>query len=286
MLYLLLATLFSAGFGLVVRHAQHRAANMWTVGALNYLTAALLHTSRALAGRSGAPAAITLAVGIVGGVSYVGAYFFFFPFVARRGVSVATAVIRLGVMVPVVVSVAIWGEEVAALQSIGVLLAVLSLPLLTLQPKGSAPIGPSRGPSFSPREAARLAILCLANGMCMLSVGAFEHYGPSSQASQFLALLFGTAAAVGAVGWLTHRRGSSLRDLVPGVMLGLCNALGNLALVQALGQLPGVIVFPFYSAVGILLTALFAQWAWHEPIRRLEWLGMAVALTAVVFVNL
>ena len=43
MIPLLLSTLFSAAFGLVVRYAQRRNCNLLAVGAINYLTAALVH---------------------------------------------------------------------------------------------------------------------------------------------------------------------------------------------------------------------------------------------------
>jgi multidrug transporter EmrE-like cation transporter len=57
-------------------------------------------------------------------------------------------------------------------------------------------------------------------------------------------------------------------------------------LVSALQQLPGVLVFPFYSAVSVVLSALFAGLVWEERIRRLELAGIGVAVAAVVLINL
>lgn len=285
MLYLVVATLFSAGFGLIVRWAQRRNDNLWAVGALNYVTAFFFHSFRAGIGGSVAPSRPTAVIGVLGGIAYVSAFFLYFAFMARRGVSIATAVIRLGVVLPIMVSVVFWGERLEATQSAGVFLALAALPLLTV-PHGHAESLQRSGLWLRAAEGIQLAFLALANGLCMLAVRGFEQSGVRGEASLFLAFLFGTAALVGVAVWSGHRQGTSRRDLLPGIALGLCNALANLALVAALERLPGVLVFPFYSAAGLALTVLFARLFWQEQMRRLELAGMGVALAAVVFVNL
>lgn len=285
MLFLLVATVFSAGFGLIVRWAQMRRANLWAVGALNYVTASLFHLTRSFITRLGPPSPPTVTIGILGGIAYVSAYLMFFPFVARRGVSVATAVIRLGVVLPVLVSMLLWDERVGTIQGIGIVLALAALPLLTTK---SSPEAPLHHPASRLRtgDIVTLGALAITNGLCMLSVRGYEESGVQGEASLFLGFLFGTAAIVGCIAWFAHRAPSSPRDLLPGILLGLCNALANLALVASLQELPGMLVFPFYSAVGVLFTALFARLAWQEHLQRLERIGMAITLMAVVLVNM
>ena len=278
MLALILATFFSASFGLIVSFAQRRRANLYVVGAINYTLATCFHL--VLHARVGGwtPLRPTLIIGLLGGLAYVGGFFLLFPTMKLRGVSISTAMLRLAVIIPMLVGLVLWGERLTTLQAVGVILAMISLPLLTLRPAEG--LG-----GLKSRSVVLLLALFIINGGCMLSVRGFTQTGIEGQSSLFLAILFGTAALIATTVWLFHREGTSRRDLLPGVMLGVDNALANLALVAALGRLPGVLVFPFYSSVGMVFSVVFAHLVWHERINRLELGGMAIAVVAVVLAN-
>ncbi|MHB1295179.1 MAG: hypothetical protein ACYC4R_09315 [Anaerolineae bacterium] len=280
MLALAFATLFAAGFALTVRYAQLRRANLWAVGAINYASAALFHVARrALEGEGFQPSTPTLTLGILTGLLYVGSYFVLFAIMRLRGLSISATVEQLGVLVPVLASVVLWGERPSAPQTIGSLLALASLPLLTLGPH-------ALGERLGTRGVVLLAALFLGTGSGALAMRAYEESGVLGETSLFLAILFGSAALMAGAGWLANRRGTGWRDLLPGLMLGGCNALANLALVAALHQLPGALVFPFYSAIGLVVIAGFARLVWHEHISRLETTGIALAIVAVACINL
>ena len=86
--------------------------------------------------------------------------------------------------------------------------------------------------------------------------------------------------------WASQRQGTTRRDILPGLALGLVNAVANAALVAALRQLPGVLVFPFTSAVSLALVAVYARVAWSERVSRTEAAGIVIALAAVTLINL
>lgn len=279
MIVLLLSTLFSAAFGLVVRYAQRRNGNLLAVGALNYLTAALFHVALRVSEGIVPPSPPTWSIGILAGIAYVTAYFFLVPFMKLRGVSIATAVVRLSVLIPVVFSVALWGERPNGMQTSGAILALMSLPLLGFHPS----VGRE---GLRAKETLLLVALFLGNGLCLLSVRGYHQTGIQGEESLFLGILFSTAAVISNAVWLFRRAGFSRRDILPGVMLGLCNALGNLSLVAALQQLPGVFVFPFYSSIGLVFAAAFAGVVWRERISRIEAAGMTIAVGAVVLIHM
>jgi len=191
MVNLLLATLFSSAFGLIVRHAQGRRCNMWAVGAVNYAVASLLNLG--LQARTGdlIPQWPTALIGVLGGVSYVVAYFVLFKLMAIKGVAISTAVTRLGVLFPVIASLAVWGEQPTSAQWAGSLLAVASLPLLGAKPQPHAT-------ALERRAVWLLAVLFVLNGLNLLAVHTFNKTGLQGESSLFLGILFGTAALVGA----------------------------------------------------------------------------------------
>jgi len=279
MLSLILATVFSSGFALIVRYAQGRRCNMWAVGALNYTCAALYNLTLAATRGSMVPSPSTWWIGLSGGVSYVVAYFTLFKFMALRGVAISTAVMRLSVLIPVVASVAIWGDRPNTYQVVGCLLAVASLPLLGVKP-GASRSGVDR------QAGVYLALLFALNGYNLLVMRMFEETGRPAESALYLGILFGVAAVVAVAGWYLHREGTTKRDVSPGIGLGLVNAFGNLSLVAALGALPGFLVYPFHSAVGLAITVIAARLIWRERGARSETAGILVSLAAAVLINL
>ncbi len=301
---LALATLFSAGFAICIRFAQKRGANLTAVGAVNYITAAIFHACFAAASGLRVPHGASLAIGVVGGTIYAAAFFLLHGLMKKRGVSVTAAVTRMSVLVPMGVSVLAWGETARAVQVVGIALAMVSLPLLSIVPKtgGGDRAGKTPGPSRA-RSVALLAGLFVVNGLCQLAPRAFNQTGIRGEDSIFLFALFSTAALSASFVWLIQERrfaravrsdplpGAAARpallaSVLPGVAVGLCNALAALSIVIALQRVPGIIVYPFYSAAGLLVTVLFSRMIWKERIGALETAGMAFALGSIVLVNL
>jgi drug/metabolite transporter (DMT)-like permease len=283
MLVLIAATLFSAAFSLIVRDAQLRGRNLWAVGAVNYMTAATIHLARWGLSPVSPISPTTLLLGAFGGLVYSGSYLLLFRFMQTRGVSVATAILRLSVIIPVALSILAWGERPDAMQAWGAGVALVALPLLAYR-RSTAQAG-QRLP-LDRRGLVLLVTLFVGNGLCATTVRAFHQTGAPEQGALFLGTLFATAAVVTLVAWQGHRQGTTRADIGPGVALGLCNALSNLALVAALAQLSGVLVFPFQSAMGLVMVALFARAVWRERILRTESWGMVLAVAAVVLINL
>ena len=149
MLALVLATVFAAGFGLLIRVAQGMGANMVAVGAANYLTAMSVNAVLFLVGGAGAPRLTTVAIAVGGGATYASAFFMVARLTLQRGASITGAVMRISTLVPVAVSLLAWGEQLSGWQAAGAAVALVSLPLLTLKP-GAAHEGRATGGTALP----------------------------------------------------------------------------------------------------------------------------------------
>ena len=280
-----------------IRWAQKRGANLTLVGAVNYLAAALFHATVAGIGGMRTLHANSALIAVGGGLVYAIAFFLLHALMKRRGVAVTAAIMRLSVLVPVGVSLLAWGETADARQTAGIILAVMSLPFLSMVPRTSPAAGEPARPR-TPRGvgAALLAGLFAVNGLCLLATRAFRQTGNQGEDAPFLFVLFATAAIVACGVWalqaLRRTRVSTAADLRPstsvlsGLVVGLCNALANGAIVIALQRLPGIIVYPFYSAVGLLVTVLATRLVWKEKLGTMEALGMALAVGSIVLINL
>lgn len=279
MIALFLATLSSAGWGLVLRWAQQRKCNVYAVGLVNYVVATLYEVAvQVSAGPLEQVTPVTVWLGVVVGVMFAVNYGFFGPLLTSRGVSVTTAIVRLSVVIPIVAAIVLWHEMPQPLQYAGIGLTLLAMPLITLKPSAPGGIKASALPL--------LLAMFIGNGASTLLFQAYEKMALPGEDTFFLICLFLSASLVLLIAWRLRAEGSSRRDIIPGIVLGLTNAVANVTFLDALRQLPGVIVFPFYSAVGLVVAVVAAWLIWGERISRRETLGLALAIIAVVLVNL
>ncbi len=220
----------------------------------------------------------TVLIGAVSGFFYFVAFRFLIQALLQGGVAVTLAIVRLSVLIPILCSIVIWYETPNLPQIAGIITVCIALPLLTL--------GVGRQSDLSLRGAVWLVgALFTTTGFCHLSPKVFSELAPQSQMSLYLFSLFAVSGFMG----LYYIWYKPIRVRLPEVwwsgILGACNVAGTWLLVLTLKFLPGTVVFPFVSAVGLVITTLVAILYWKEQVRRLAYVGIGLTLVAVVLVN-
>jgi drug/metabolite transporter (DMT)-like permease len=279
MIYLLITVATMTAWNFIFRGAQRREADMYVVGSVNYVCAAVacFAVARAVGGAS--PSAQTVQLAVWQGVIYVVSFFFLIPSMSAKGIAIVMAFTRLAVVVPVLASIILWAEIPHALQTIGIIGAVASLPMLSLD-RG---VGDGR---FSSRQLWVFAGLFATNGIALILSKCFARLGVPGETLYYLAILFAVAAVGSLVPLIWQRRPVGLPELTWGAALGLANAACNLALLVALDRLPGIVVFPVNSCGGIVLAAIIAAVLWREIPGRLGFAGIGAAAAALVCLNI
>lgn len=280
MIALGLATILTGAFAVIVRFGQRRGGDLHTIGVANYLTASLAFIPLLRLHPSPVVSHHTLLLGAIGGLVYATAYYLFLPVMSSRGVAIGSAVTRVSVVLPMLLSLGVWREAPTWVQAIGAALALAALPLLVLSRLDGQPSPPRS------REFALLAALFLFNGGC-LSVGKWYHAtGNLAERPAYFATLFGVAALYTGAVWVVRSQRLDALDVLTGALLGLTNASSNFALLSALDAFPGVVTFPVTAAGGLVLAVVFAAIWWKELPTRLGAVGVLLAVLAVVLVNL
>jgi drug/metabolite transporter (DMT)-like permease len=294
----MLATLFSAAFNLLMRVGQDRRCDTTALGAISYITSASYNIAvlaatgmRGAAVRSGsAPHAASLLVGAAGGCAFVAAYFLTFQHLRRRGVTITMAVTRLAALVPVAVSMVVWRDRTTPLQLLGGAFAVISLPFLCARPS-------QRGEKRGVGAILLAPVLFMVQGLCLLAPRVFNQTGIRGENGYYLTALFGAAAIASSGVWVAksvHARRVRmctpnrpvLATVILGVGLGLLNTFASQFLVSSLLELPSILVFPFYSTVGLLIIIIFSQFVWRETVNHLETAGIVMTCAAIVLMNI
>lgn len=290
MVNLLLRIVFTVSFSHLLRLSQARTRKPIAAAAINYLVAAAACTLWACAlGR--AWQGPTVLLGAAAGFTYVSSLVLILPCMRQSGVAVTSAVAQLSMMAPVVVATVRFGEYPNVWQTAGIVLTVVALPLLCVS-TAAATNTPQR---FSPLT---LAMFC-STGLSQVLMKEFSATRPGADLAIFSACLF-LAATFFTWVWMVHTgdtgragegtpgpdEGTLLPEWPLGLALGTVNVLQLVCLLRALQELSAIIVFPVSAALGITANVGVSMLLWGERPRPAGWLGIVLAVAAVVLLNL
>ncbi|MDA0745276.1 MAG: hypothetical protein O2954_02085 [bacterium] len=278
---LVLNLILSVAFFHVIRVAQVRGRNMMVVGATNYILASVSCFCISAVQGNLVLSGTTVFWGTVQGIAFIGTFYLMCASMALSGLAIATAFMRLSVVIPVLASIFYWGETPNLLQVLGILACLVSLPLIGMRARHA-----TRDETIGWREIRTVLLLILGVGMSSVASKGFVESQVPDARTTFMGVLYGVAA-LGALGtfvspvWRRQRTG-----MWDGVKMGFFNVTSIVAFLVALEQVSGVVAFPVQAAGGLLVNTLFAATVWHERFVRRTQVGMAVAAVGLVLVNL
>ena len=278
MLWLLLAAGLSFGFGQLFKWSQRRRCHAPTVVSTNYLVmAVVLAAWHFWSGNDfAAPASIT--VGASMGLAFIVAMLIMTAALERAPVAMVLTSFRLAILVPIVVSVWIWGETLSLIQAAGIGLALVALTLITSSRASTAtgPVGP---------KALGLGLVVFGTQAVGQVCLRWVHYaGLDEQRLTVLMTCAATAGGLGALFVLLQRYRPRAKDLRMGIGIGLFNMVCLATILFALSQLDGTIFFPVSGCLIVVMDAAFAHFWWQEKLSRVGVSGAVLGALAMLLV--
>jgi drug/metabolite transporter (DMT)-like permease len=281
LIYLCLRILFNTSFSQLLKWAQVRDGQMLPAALVNYLVASLL-TALAWAAWGGAfPPPVVVWLGALTGLCYAVSLLGLESAIRISGVSIAVAVLQLSVMVPTLFSMIVFREIPDLLQTLGIVLAMVALPLLS---QSRAVIN---GEAASAAKILLVMLnLFLITGLSGVGMKLAQAYASPGDRYAYSFLVFSVSVVViaAAVGYRRPAWGSGALPI--GSLVGIANAVQLECTLRALAALPAVIVFPVSTALTVALNTLLSVRLWGERLEmRARW-GIVMALAAAVLMNL
>lgn len=278
MVYLLLAILSSALIAVIMRLSSGKVKANLSMLAANYLVCLLL--SAVFAGFRGFPTEqsgfpLTLIMGVGNGALYLLGFALLQYNTRRSGVVLSSVFMKLGLLVPMVLSVFLFREIPTAIQSVGFVLAVAAILLINYE-KGSA--------KGTGKLALVLMLLAGGSGDAMSKV--FSVYGPEKLGDTFLFYTFLSALILCVLAAAAKKERPHPAALLFGLLVGVPNFFSARFLLLALGQLPAVIVYPTFSVATVLLVTLVGVGLFRERLKKNQWLALVIILAALVLLNI
>ena len=278
MFYLLLAILGSSMISILLRLSSGKIRANISMLAFNYLTCSILGLVYAGFGSenfqpAGLPAAIIL--GIINGILLLTSFILMQGSVRKNGVVLTSIFTKLGLLVPVVMSVVVFRESPTWLQVTGFLIAVVASILINLnKDSGSGKF-----------DWSLIFLLLLAGGTDAMAK-IYKAHGPAELSDPYLFFSFGAALilCVGVV--LSRKEKPGFQEFLFGTLIGIPNFFSSKFLLGALETIPAVVVYPTFSVSTLMLITLTGVLAFREKLNKLQWFSLGAIVIALIMLNI
>ena len=278
MIYLILAIASSATIAVIMRISSNKVKSNMSMLATNYMTCLLL--GALYAGFKLFPVrshgfSTTVAMGAVNGILYLAGFVLLQYNTRKSGVVLSSVFMKLGLLVPMVISIFLFSEAPTVIQWIGFVLAIVAIIMINHE----------KGVSFSGGKLPLiLMLLACGSGDAMSKV--FEVYGTPAHSDLFLFYTFASAFLICIALTLHKREKFDKYALIFGALVGVPNFFSAKFLLMSLGSLPAVIAYPTFSVATILVVTLAGVCLFKERLCKLQWGAMSVILITLVLLNI
>ena len=277
MIFLLLAIVSSALVSVVMRLSTGKVKNNIGMLCANYLTCTI--TALAYAGFRLAPASEGLLnaifLGGINGFLYLASFVVFQYSVKKSGVVLSSVFMKLGMLVPLVLSVILFGETPTLIQIIGFVLAIIAIIMINQdgKEKGRASI-------------LNLILLLLLGGSAEGMSKVFEEVGSSALSAQFLFYTVASALVLCLFFMLAKHQKIGKNEAIYGVLVGVPNFFSAKFVLRALAHIPAIIVFPSFAVATILTVSLVGVLVFKERLSRLGWSAVGIIIVTLALLNI
>lgn len=196
--------------------------------------------------------------------------------VHANGMGISIAAMRLSLLVPVLVSVYLYGESMAWHQVTGIILVFAAFLLLVPQ-KRSLKIG-------NVNASWLLLIVFLLTGFADASLKVYnEEFSRSLNELTFMGWIYSGAFGIGVL-LSVFRQGPMFtrQEAKMGALLGIPNLYSAVFLIYALEGITGAIAFPVVNILNVLGGTLLGMLLWKDEVTVKQWGGIAVAIAAIL----
>lgn len=278
MIYLILAIVSSMLVSVTMRLSESHVKNNITMLAMNYFMCTLL--SAFFAGTmdffpqmEGIGFAGLL--GVISGALYLGSFVLLQWNIRVNGVVLPATFMKLGVLVPTVLSIALFHETPRAAQICGMAGAVCAILM----------IGSEKGSSRA-KSSAGLVALLLGGGLTDATSKFYEEWGVPAAKNHFLLYTFAVALLLCTVLAMYRRQRLSLSDAGFGLLIGVPNYFSARFLLLSLSSVPAVAAYPTYSVGTIVLVTLLGALLFGERLSRRQMAAMGMILVSLALLNI
>jgi len=282
MIYLFLAVISSASIAIILKFSENRNLNRYAVTSANYVAAFTISLLMnfgvgKIQGESSLNGVVGL--GAFAGLLYFLGFIFIQKSIKENGVGITGAVSKIGIILPVVLSMILWKEIPTSFQTAGIVLSILAIVIINVSEKDIK--------SFKNFNAT-IILLFLIAGSAEFTTKLFEKYFSSGYKPLFLFIIFFTAFWISVYfTYSSWKRGKKITktDVVTGLIVGIPNMFASFFLIESFRYYKASVAFPIYSSGTILLINVAGLLIFKEKLSRKNAFAIFMIIAAIVLMN-
>lgn len=298
MIYLILAFCSSALISVIMRFGEGRINNNISTLAVNYLICLLLSMLYSAGSSFGVPlpdGRMTIILGLISGVFYMGSFILYQYNIFRNGVLMSSTFMKLGVLVPTFAAIIVFGERPGILQVAGICLAIAGILIVNGvgqskqiddSPASSGIAGQDTETNNAVKAPKALLLLLLVGGSGDAMSKFYEELGKAEYTSQYLLYTFAVALVLCTLTALMRGQRLTRRDALFGFLVGIPNYYSARFLLLSLSEVPAVIAFPTFSVGTIILTGAAGVLLFREKMTNRQWIAVGIVILSMILLNI
>lgn len=277
MLYLILAIAASSLVSIMMRVGERRVKNNISLLSVNYMVCLLfacgyLGIQNIIKTGEGLGAAVGF--GILNGFFYVASFVIFQYSVKRNGVVLSSIFMKLGIIIPLVLSIVAFHEMPNIKQISGLLLAFAAIIIINFEKENT-------NVTFKIGLILVLIGCGCADGMSKV----YDELGTPVFEEQFLVLTFLIALLISVVLVKMKKQRFGKEEWIYGVLLGVPNYYSARFLLKALGEVPAVVAYPTFSIGTIAVISLAGVLIFKEKFSKKQIIAILIITVSLVLLN-
>ena len=218
---------------------------------------------------------LCLGMGLFNGFLYLTSFASYQSNTRKNGIVLSSIFMKLGLLVPMLLSIFLFHEIPNLLQLLGFLLAIIAILLINNSDsaeKNTLGLG--------------LIVLLILGGCADAMSKVFQVYGTEALSDQFLLFTYGTAFLLCTELMILRKEYPGPREFLYGALIGFPNFFSTKFMLGALNSIPAVVAYPTFSVSTMLLVTLAGILFFREKLNKYQWPALGIILIALALLNI
>ena len=279
MLYLILAIMSSVLISTFMRASEKYITNQMGMFAANYAICSVLSLgymeweSISNVGINFTPIFL---MGGISGILYLANFVFLKYNMQKNGIVLSSTFMKLGVLIPTILAVVVFGETPKLLQGLGIVIAIVAIVVFNFQ-KDAMKDGTQKY---------LLLLLLLLSGFTDSMAKIYEQFGDVKGSDIYLLVTFLVAFLLALILMIRNKMGFHRKDFGYGLLIGIPNYYSARFLLMALRSVDAVLVYPLYSIATIILLTIVGVIIFREKLSVQKILALVLVMVSISLINM
>jgi len=283
MLYLILAILTSSAIVVIfklfdsykINNIQAITANYAIAAVLGFITAPGIISTNAIIVANWFPFALIV------GITLILVFNVFALSSQKAGVAITAVSSKMSVVIPVTIGILFYHDIVNIWIIIGIIISLLAF-YLTFKKEENV--------KLNKKYILLPLLLFFGNGSNDSLLKHSQKFYIGDETALFLSTAFLFSFIIGAIvlliDMLKNNRTLKMKNIAAGVILGLLNYASTYFFIKGLSHFQSSVFFPIFNVSIVCIAALVGYFVFREKLSKTNWLGILLALAAILIIAL